>query len=101
VCLVGGLFVSFTPNGSKAHRAASPDCSKAWGEAHPLFIDDIFLDHGFKLCLRAVGSSPVGDISLPSECRLTRVDELAGGELVFAARKTGEAWAWARPCSGE
>jgi SAM-dependent methyltransferase len=88
-----GFFVSFTPNGSEAHRAASRDWSKVWGQAHPQFIDDVFLDHSFKLSPRAVGSSPVGDISPPAECRLNRVDKLAGGELVFAARKTGEAWA--------
>lgn len=88
-----GLFVSFTPNGSEAHRAASPDWSRAWGEVHPQFIDDIFLDHSFKLSPRAVGSSPVGDILLPAECRLNRADKLASFELVFVARKTGETWA--------
>jgi 2-polyprenyl-3-methyl-5-hydroxy-6-metoxy-1,4-benzoquinol methylase len=89
----GGLFLSFTPNGSAVHRAVSPNWSKAWGEVHPQFIDDIFLDHNFKLSPRAIGSSPVGDISLPVECRLNQVDKLAGGELVFVARKTGETWA--------
>jgi SAM-dependent methyltransferase len=88
----GGLFVSFTPNGSETHRAASPDWSKAWGEVHPQYIDDIFLDRSFKLSPRTIGSSPVRDMSLPVECRLNRVDELAGGELVFAARKIGEVW---------
>jgi len=88
----GGLFISFTPNGSEAHRAASPDWSKAWGEVHPQFIDDMFLDQSFGLSPRAVGSSPVGNISLPVECRLNRVDKLTGGELVFAARKIGELW---------
>lgn len=89
----GGLFVSFTPNGSEAHRVASPNWSKVWGERHPQFIDDIFLDRSFMLSPRSVGSSPVGNMSLPVECRLNRVDKLAGSELVFAARKTGEAWA--------
>ena len=73
-----GFFVSFTPNGSEAHRAASRDWSKVWGQAHPQFIDDVFLDHSFKLSPRAVGSSP-GDISPPVECRPNRVDKLAGG----------------------
>jgi 2-polyprenyl-3-methyl-5-hydroxy-6-metoxy-1,4-benzoquinol methylase len=89
----GGLFVSFTPNGSAAHRAASADWSRAWGEAHPQFIDDIFLDRSFGLSPRIVGSSPARDFSLPAECGLKRADKLAGGELVFAARKLGEAWA--------
>ncbi len=88
-----GLFVSFTPNGSEAHRAASPDWSRAWGGVHPQFIDEKFLDHSFKLSPRAVGPSPVGDISLPAECRLEQADNLAGFELVFIARKTGDAWA--------
>src|SRR5712692_1029772 len=39
----GGLFVSFTPNGSDGNRAANPNWSMAWGEVHPNFIDDIFL----------------------------------------------------------
>jgi 2-polyprenyl-3-methyl-5-hydroxy-6-metoxy-1,4-benzoquinol methylase len=34
-----GLFVSFTPNGSQEHRAASPQWSKLWGEVHPNFVN--------------------------------------------------------------
>lgn len=89
----GGLFVSFTPNGSAGHRAASPAWSKLWGEVHPNFIDDAFLDHSFRSSPRVVGSSPVRKAGLPSSPGLVRLDDLAGGELFFAARKVGNAWA--------
>ncbi|MBI1202921.1 MAG: methyltransferase domain-containing protein [Rhodopseudomonas sp.] len=89
----GGLFVSFTPNGSAGHRAASSDWSKLWGEVHPNFIDDVFLDYNFRSSPRVVGSSPVSEAGLPASPELARLDDLAGGELFFAARKAGEAWA--------
>ena len=89
----GGLFVSFTPNGSAGHRAASPAWSKLWGEVHPNFIDDVFLDYSFRSSPRVVGSSPVREASLPSVPGLVRLDDLAGGELFFAARKVDDAWA--------
>jgi len=88
----GGLFVSFTPNGSEANRAAEPNWSKHWGEVHPNFIDDIFLDSSFKLSPRVVGSSPVSDASLPEKSELRRLDNVDRVELFFAARKTGDTW---------
>jgi SAM-dependent methyltransferase len=88
----GGLFVSFTPNGCAAHRAVSPHWSKAWGEVHPNFIDDIFLDNSFKRSPRAVGSSPVLNASLPTQIELKRLNNLDGAELFFAARKSSNAW---------
>lgn len=88
----GGLFVSFTPNGSQDNRAASPDWSKAWGEVHPNFIDDIFLDSSFKLSPRAVGSSPVSNALLPEKPELKRLDKVDRGELFFASRKIGDTW---------
>jgi 2-polyprenyl-3-methyl-5-hydroxy-6-metoxy-1,4-benzoquinol methylase len=87
-----GLFVSFTPNGSAAHRARSPTWSKLWGEVHPNFIDDIFLDRSFRLSPRALGSSPVLDVALPAKGELNRLDDLQGDELFFVARKTGDSW---------
>jgi 2-polyprenyl-3-methyl-5-hydroxy-6-metoxy-1,4-benzoquinol methylase len=87
-----GLFVSFTPNGSDAHRAISPNWSKVWGEVHPSFIDDIFLDSSFKRSPRAVGSSPVINASLPEQAQLKRLNKLDGSELFFAARRSGETW---------
>lgn len=88
-----GLFVSFTPNGSYAHRAVSPMWSKLWGEVHPNFIDDIFFDHSFKLSPRAIGSSPVTNITIPQQVQLKQLNELDGGELFFVARKSQSTWA--------
>jgi len=86
----GGLFVSFTPNGSKAHRV-SPGWSRLWGEVHPNFIDDVFLDEAFALAPRAFGASPVNP-SLPEDASPKRLNSLEGSELFFAARKIGTAW---------
>ncbi len=88
----GGLFVSFTPNGSDGNRAANPNWSMAWGEVHPNFIDDIFLNSSFKLSPRAVGSSPVTTASLPEKSELRRLDRVNRDELFFVARKTGDTW---------
>jgi SAM-dependent methyltransferase len=87
-----GLFVSFTPNGSRAHRSASPDWSKLWGEVHPNFIDDVFLDRSFRLSPRSVGSSPIANASVAEEPRLTRLNNMDSGELFFVAKKIGEVW---------
>jgi len=88
----GGLFVSFTPNGSTAHKDASSDWSKLWGQVHPNLIDDIFLDNTFTHSPRTVGTSPVTAALLPSESVMTRLDRLAGGELFFASRKVNDSW---------
>jgi len=94
---IGGIFVSFTPNGSQARRSIESSrwhnrWHKEWGEVHPQFIDDIFLDTSFSRSPRAVGTSPVTGASLTEESVLTRLDNLEGGELFFAARKIGEVW---------
>jgi 2-polyprenyl-3-methyl-5-hydroxy-6-metoxy-1,4-benzoquinol methylase len=88
----GGLFVSFTPNGSEGHRVSSSNWSKLWGEVHPNFIDDIFLDYNFRLSPRVIGSSPVAGAALPEKCGLVRLDKIDGYELFFAARTNGDAW---------
>lgn len=88
----GGLFVSFTPNGSGRHRALSGNWSRLWGEAHPSFIDDTFLDFSFRRSPRSVGSSPVANIALPQQPERLQLDELEGGELFFVAQKIGPAW---------
>lgn len=88
----GGLFVSFTPNGSSRHRAVSRNWRKLWGEAHPNFIDDKFLDFSFRRSPRSVGSSPVANVAVPQEPGLRQLDELEGSELFFVARKIGSAW---------
>jgi 2-polyprenyl-3-methyl-5-hydroxy-6-metoxy-1,4-benzoquinol methylase len=87
-----GLFVSFTPNGSVHCRSSSPDWNKWWGEVHPNFIDEIFLDRSFRRSPRSVGSSPVSNASIPNDVELKLLDNLMGGELFFAARKITSAW---------
>jgi SAM-dependent methyltransferase len=87
-----GLFVSLTPNGSESYRAVDAGWSKLWGEVHPNFIDDKFLDISFRLSPRAIGSSPVSYASLPEKVELTLLDQLRHSELFFAARKTGDTW---------
>ncbi len=89
----GGLFVSFTPNGSSEHRAASLNWKKLWGEVHPNFLDDQFLDNAFKKSPRSVGSSPVSEALLPEDASLCRMNSLSDSELFFAARKIADAWA--------
>jgi 2-polyprenyl-3-methyl-5-hydroxy-6-metoxy-1,4-benzoquinol methylase len=88
----GGLFVSFTPNGSAEHRAASRDWHSLWGQVHPNFIDDDFLDHSFAHSPRCVGSSPIVSAELPAGAGLVRVNGLENGELFFVARKVGDSW---------
>ena len=88
-----GIFVSFTPNGSSHCRSSSPDWSKWWGEVHPNFIDETFLDRSFRLSPRSVGSTPVSGASIPNNVQLKMLDDLARGELFFAARKVTGAWA--------
>jgi cyclopropane fatty-acyl-phospholipid synthase-like methyltransferase len=89
----GGLFVSFTPNGSAACRAKLKGWSGLWGEVHPNFIDEVFLDYNFICVPRCIGSSPVQSAALPSSPNLRRLDNLERVELFFAARKNGIAWA--------
>lgn len=89
---LGGILVSFTPNGSAGFRAVSSDWSKLWGEVHPNFIDDVFLDHSFKQSPRAIGSSPVTNASIPDEVMMRRLDGLDRGELFFASKKSGVIW---------
>jgi len=83
----GGLFVFFTPNGSDAAKRSFPEWDKWWGEAHPNFIDDRFLDHAFQHLRRVVGSSPVGSIEFSSRPEMRRLNQLCGVELFFAAVK--------------
>jgi cyclopropane fatty-acyl-phospholipid synthase-like methyltransferase len=83
----GGLFVSFTPNGSDGAKSDFREWENWWGEVHPNFIDDRFLDRSFKCLPRIVGSSPVGLIEFPSRAELRRLNRTGGSELFFAARK--------------
>jgi len=89
----GGLFVSFTPNGSAEAKAVSPNWSKVWGEVHPNFLDDQFLDKAFRKSPRSIGSSPVPKAFLPEDVSLRQVNALTNAELFFAARKIANTWA--------
>jgi 2-polyprenyl-3-methyl-5-hydroxy-6-metoxy-1,4-benzoquinol methylase len=88
-----GIFVCFTPNGSDHHRSVSPNWKKLWGEVHPNFIDETFLDQSFGRSPRSVGSSPVKNASIPNDLRLQTLNDLEGGELFFVARKVAYTWA--------
>ena len=37
-----GLFIAFTPNGSKEHKKINKNWDKLWGLNHPNFLDEIF-----------------------------------------------------------
>lgn len=89
----GGFFVAITPNGSMACRLANKDWSTWWGEVHPNFIDDEFLDSNFSNSPRLLASSPnIGDIGTFTQNVCRRMDELTGSELFFVARKSCESW---------
>lgn len=55
----GGLFVAFFPNGSEPFRRVSPAWSKLWGEVHPNFLDEVYLDAAMAGVPRIYGASPV------------------------------------------
>lgn len=88
----GGLFLSFFPNGSAPFRAASPNWSKLWGEDHPNFLDDVYLDAAFDGVARVYGTSPavVDDAAraaLAGDGQGAHlIDPLARYELLCAAR---------------
>ncbi len=84
----GGIFVSFTPNGSEAHRRSNPRWNKLWGEVHPNLIDDRFLRRTFADWPRLLTSVPYicEAIGRPSSGE-TLLGPLDGGELMFAAVK--------------
>jgi 2-polyprenyl-3-methyl-5-hydroxy-6-metoxy-1,4-benzoquinol methylase len=86
----GGLFVSFTPNGSAAFRNKDAVAwNKLWGEVHPNFIDDEFLGWQFRDEPRVIGSSPVSAVALSNDRRLYFLDALERSELMFVARLAG------------
>jgi cyclopropane fatty-acyl-phospholipid synthase-like methyltransferase len=90
----GGLFVAFTPNGSETYRIKSHNWMKLWGQVHPNLIDEIFLNASFRNSPRAVGSSPVGKITLPLDGDSIVVGPMGGSELMFVARYTGADAGW-------
>jgi 2-polyprenyl-3-methyl-5-hydroxy-6-metoxy-1,4-benzoquinol methylase len=89
---MNGLFVSFTPNGSHNYRLKSPAWSNLWGEVHPNFIDEVFLNRAFRRSPRSVGSSPLTNASVAEDPQPKQLNQLDGAELVFAARKVADVW---------
>jgi cyclopropane fatty-acyl-phospholipid synthase-like methyltransferase len=83
-----GLFVAFTPNGSASCRSAHKSWSNLWGEVHPNFIDEIFLDRSFKRLPRCVGTSPVVGASLPDIPEIKLLDDLTRAELFLQPEST-------------
>jgi 2-polyprenyl-3-methyl-5-hydroxy-6-metoxy-1,4-benzoquinol methylase len=94
----GGVFVSFTPNGSEAHRRRNPQWNKLWGEVHPNLIDDRFLRRSFGDWPRLLTSGPYifEAIERPSSSEMI-LGSLDGHELMFAAVKTAR---WCAPGGG-
>ena len=87
-----GLFVAFMPNGSASHRLVDRNWSRLWGDVHPNFIDEVFLDKSFEAVPRAIGSSPITNAKLPADPVSVRLNALDGSELFFVARKAGDTW---------
>jgi 2-polyprenyl-3-methyl-5-hydroxy-6-metoxy-1,4-benzoquinol methylase len=95
---LGGVFVSFTPNGSEAHRRRNRRWNKLWGEVHPNLIDDRFLRRSFADWPRLLTSGPYifEAIERPSSGEML-LGSLDGYELMFAAVKTAQ---WSAPGCG-
>jgi 2-polyprenyl-3-methyl-5-hydroxy-6-metoxy-1,4-benzoquinol methylase len=87
----GGLFVSFTPNGSKAHRRRNQQWNKLWGQVHPNLIDDRFLRRSFVEWPRLLTSAPyICEAVERPRSGETLLGSLDGSELMFAAVKAGQ-----------
>jgi 2-polyprenyl-3-methyl-5-hydroxy-6-metoxy-1,4-benzoquinol methylase len=87
----GGIFVSFTPNGSEAHRRRNLQWSKLWGEVHPNLIDDCFLRRSFADWTTLLTSAPYiyEAIERPKSGE-TLLGPLNGYELMFVAVKAAQ-----------
>jgi 2-polyprenyl-3-methyl-5-hydroxy-6-metoxy-1,4-benzoquinol methylase len=94
----GGVFVSFTPDGSEAHRRRNRQWNKLWGEVHPNLIDDRFLRRSFPDWPRLLTSGPYifETIERPRSGE-TLVGSLDGYELMFTAVKPAQ---WRAPGGG-
>lgn len=92
----GGLFVACIPNGSARRRARDREWVKHWGQVHPNFLDEVYLDHEFRDWPRLFTSSnlyhPVieHDVDFGSAAQRIELDDLTRRELVVAAKKPRE-----------
>lgn len=89
----GGLFVALIPNGAVRRRAHDEDWGKSWGQVHPNYLDEVFLDHEFEDWPRVFASSPVykpmiaEDIVFHGPAERRELDDLLGPELMVVAQK--------------
>jgi len=82
----GGLFIAFTPNGSRPFRARFPKAFRnGWGRVHPNYLTDEFYWRVFGGRPLLLASSPYdySDIASWDRKRQTRLD-LSGKELLCA-----------------
>lgn len=85
----GGLFVAFTPNGSKSRRLIDPrGWHRSWGCVHPQLIDDVYiknLANSYRLVLGATDPYPLGD--LRATCGSSNLFDMTGWELMLVIGK--------------
>lgn len=83
----GGLFVSFTPNGSEEFRMSNPSAfHRLWGRVHPTVVDDAFYKHLFAESAFLLDSNPYDYTAIEQwDRRNPLVIDLSGSELMVAA----------------
>ena len=83
----GGLFIAFTPNGSRQRLKRSPASFRShWGYLHPNMLDDEFYEAALENCPTLFASSPYDLKSIGAWTRSTDLKlDLAGDELLVAA----------------
>ena len=85
-----GYIVSFTPNGSMENKKTNSNWSKAWGMAHPNFIDEKFYEKFFRNNVYYIGSSKYNlkNIQNFTKNNQNYIDDLSGSELMIIVKKT-------------
>lgn len=88
----GGLLLLFVPNGSDRFRKVEPRAwTRLWGEVHPNFLDEEYLEAALGDVPRMYGTSPV-EIPEDVDERMrapmaTYIDDLERYELMVVARR--------------
>tara|TARA_Y100000389_G_scaffold185881_1_gene205704 strand:- start:698 stop:1612 length:915 start_codon:yes stop_codon:yes gene_type:complete len=92
-----GYLISFTPNGSFAHKKLAKNWSQLWGNVHPNFIDEKFYSKHFENNKYYIGSTsrlkkkpffydqPTIENFLKAPSQL--IDDISGAELLIMAKK--------------
>ncbi|HEU5102644.1 MAG TPA: methyltransferase domain-containing protein [Roseiflexaceae bacterium] len=88
-----GLFIAFTPNGSKDFRARNVRAwHRLWGAVHPQLIDDVFYEKMFGGFSYLLASNPYDLSKIKNWAgQGTMALNLDGGELLIAVRNTADA----------